>query len=686
MTEDLLLEIGTEEIPAGYIPPILEQMEEKAISFFEEERVDYKEIAAYGTPRRLVLYAKEVSEEARDLEVEILGPSKKAAFDEEGRLTKAVIRFTQSQGVKVEDLKTKGTKRGEYLLAIKKLEGKATPLALQTILPKLITSLSFPKSMRWGEGELRFARPIRWLLALFGEDVINFGLDGIRAGRITYGHRFLAPNPIEIKGPSEYLRKLEKAYVLVLPERRKEIIQSELLKIAYEGGGRPFRNESLIDEVTYLVEYPVVIRGTFDKKFLKLPSEVLVAAMSEHQRYFPIEDSNGRLLNSFLVVSNGSEEAKENIRVGNERVLQARLEDAAFFFDQDMKISLEARLEKGKGRIFQEKLGTMYQKTERVVKLAQILVRQIDPTLEEKAKRAALLSKADLSTEMVGEFPKLQGIMGYHYALCQGEDEEVAKAIREHYMPRFADDRLPETQVGMVVSMADKMDSVVSLFTVGLIPTGSEDPYALRRQAQGMINIILENNLTLSIRSLIKEAMGLLDRENGRIDEIEAFFSQRITAALANKGIADDEIEAVMKSGFDDPLDTFYRAKALRGIRKEEDFEHWAVAFKRMMNIIKKEGGMRLAECNRGIFKEPAELTLYQTYRDTREEIERYIENMDYKKALAILATLREPVDRFFDDVLVMVEDERIRENRLTLLSNIASLFLRIADISYLQI
>jgi len=686
MTKDLLLEIGTEEIPAGYIPPILEQMEEKAISFFEEERVDYREIAAYGTPRRLVLYAKEVSEEARDLEVEILGPSKKAAFDEEGRLTKAAIRFTQSQGVKVEDLKTKGTKRGEYLLAIKKLEGKATPLALQTILPKLITSLCFPKSMRWGEGELSFARPIRWLLALFGEDVINFGLDGIRAGRITYGHRFLVPNPIEIKSPSEYLRKLEKAYVLVLPERRKEIIQSELLKIAYEGGGRPFRDESLLDEVTYLVEYPVVIRGTFDEKFLKLPSEVLVAAMSEHQRYFPIEDSNGRLLNSFLVVSNGPEEAKENIRVGNERVLQARLEDAAFFFDQDMKISLEARLEKGKGRIFQEKLGTMYQKTERVVKLTQILVRQIDPTLEEKAKRAALLSKADLSTEMVGEFPKLQGIMGYHYALCQGEDEEVAKAIREHYMPRFADDRLPETRVGIVVSMADKMDSVVSLFTVGLIPTGSEDPYALRRQAQGMINIILENNLSLSIRSLIKEAMGLLDRENGRIDEIEAFFSQRIAAALANKGIADDEIEAVMKSGFDNPLSTLYRAQALREIRREGDFEHWAVAFKRMMNIIKKEGGMRLAECNRGIFKEPAELTLYQTYRDTREEIERYIENMDYKKALAILATLREPVDRFFDDVLVMVEDERIRENRLTLLSNIASLFLRIADISYLRI
>lgn len=687
MAKDLLLEIGTEEIPAGYIPPALNQMQEKIKFFLDEERIGTGEISTYGTPRRLTLYIKDVNESASDLETEILGPHKKAAFDEDGKPTKAAIGFARSQGVGVEDLKIKETKKGEYVYAIKKVEGKATSLALKTLLPGFIISLSFPKSMRWGSTDLSFARPIRWILTLFGKDVIDFELDGLRSEKITYGHRFLAPGPIEISNPSEYMGKLEKAYVLVEGKRRKELIQKELVRVAKEGGGSPLKDDKLIDEVTYLVEYSVVIGGTFNQRYLKLPPEVLIAAMCEHQRYFPVEDNEGNLLNSFLVVSNGPEKAKKIIRQGNERVLLARLEDASFFFDQDMKIPIESRVEDEKGRIFHEKLGTIYEKTQRLVELAKILACRIDPELEEKARRAAWLCKADLSTEMVGEFPKLQGIMGCHYALRQGEDDEVARAIQEHYLPRFADDQLPKTRTGVVVSLADKLDSIVALFTVGLVPTGSEDPYGLRRQAQGMINIILENSLSLSLRDLIEDSVNLLDKGEKAMGEIGAFFGQRITVALTNRDIADDEIEAVFKVGFDNPLNALHRAMALKQVRGGEDFEHLAVAFKRTMNILNKKGeGSREQGVREELFEEETEKLLYQTYLEIKEKVVHQIEKKDYIQALTILATLREPVDKFFDDVLVMAEDGGLRENRLALLSCIAQLFLRIADISYLRI
>jgi len=691
MRKDMLLEIGTEEIPAGYIQPALWQMERLAKNLLESERIGFREVKTFGTPRRLALFVKGVSTSGEERIVEIVGPPKRVAFEKCGEPAKAGFGFAKSQGVEVGQLKIKETQKGEYVYVEKKLAGKETKEFLREVMPKIITSLSFAKSMCWGEGSLRFGRPIRWILSLFDRETVEFSLDGLSSGNLTFGHRFLSSGAIKVDRPDQYLEKLSQAFCIANQEERREIVFQDLKRLAKEEGGEPLIEEGLLDEVTCLVEYPRVLLGHFEEEFLALPGDVLIASMTSHQRYFPVADKEGKLLPAFLVVSNNTQAADREITCGNQRVLRARLADAQFFFNEDRKVSLEERVEQERQVIFEERLGSLYDKTERIVKLAGFITSSVDSALVPVVERAAFLSKADLLTEMVGEFPKLQGIMGYHYALAQGEEKEVAEAIKEQYLPLGAKDSLPETLCGAILSLADKLDTIAGSFSIGLIPTGSEDPYGLRRQAQGAVNIILDKKLSLSLRLLINKALkGLGDkvREEEKKPILLAvldFFAQRMRYILTEKGLELDEVEAVLAVGFDNLVETEERAKALNEVRVEADFESLSIGFKRAVNILKKGIRDQGSGIRRELLREKAEEELYSRYLEIESEVKGLLRKRNYQEALKILATLREPIDNFFDQVMVMVEDKDLCLNRLFLLKLVTDLFLKIADFSYLK-
>ncbi|MBU0568121.1 glycine--tRNA ligase subunit beta [bacterium] len=691
MRKDMLLEIGTEEIPAGYIQPALWQMERLAKNLLESERIGFGEVKTFGTPRRLALFVKGVSTSGEERIVEIVGPPKRVAFEKCGEPAKAGFGFAKSQGVEVGQLKIKETQKGEYVYVEKKLAGKETKEFLREVMPKIITSLSFAKSMCWGEGSLRFGRPIRWILSLFDRETVEFSLDGLSSGNLTFGHRFLSSGAIKVDRPDQYLEKLSQAFCIANQEERREIVFQDLKRLAKEEGGEPLIEEGLLDEVTCLVEYPRVLLGHFEEEFLALPGDVLIASMTSHQRYFPVADKEGKLLPAFLVVSNNTQAADREITCGNQRVLRARLADAQFFFNEDRKVSLEERVEQERQVIFEERLGSLYDKTERIVKLAGFITSSVDSALVPVVERAAFLSKADLLTEMVGEFPKLQGIMGYHYALAQGEEKEVAEAIKEQYLPLGAKDSLPETLCGAILSLADKLDTIAGSFSIGLIPTGSEDPYGLRRQAQGAVNIILDKKLSLSLRLLINKALkGLGDkvREEEKKPILLAvldFFAQRMRYILTEKGLELDEVEAVLAVGFDNLVETEERAKALNEVRVEADFESLSIGFKRAVNILKKGIRDQGSGIRRELLREKAEEELYSRYLEIESEVKGLLRKRNYQEALKILATLREPIDNFFDQVMVMVEDKDLCLNRLFLLKLVTDLFLKIADFSYLK-
>ncbi|RLB07319.1 MAG: glycine--tRNA ligase subunit beta, partial [Deltaproteobacteria bacterium] len=506
MKKGMLLEVGTEEIPSLFIPKALDAMKEILKNEMDAQRVDYGEIKAVGTPRRLALFA-ELEQRQRPLEKERLGPPKNVAFDTQGRPTKAALGFAQREGVRVDDLEIVHTGKGEYLCVRKQEAGRQTREILSEVLPRLIASIPFPKSMRWSDLELRFARPIHWILALFDAEVVPFTMENLTSASFTRGHRFLHPDLIEVKGFKDYLEGLRQASVVVDPEERRELIRRRVREAAQKVGGRPLEDEDLLEEITYLVEYPVAICGRFDNGYLDLPKEVLITAMQQHQRYFPVVDGQGRLLPYFVAVSNIMARDMEVVREGNERVLRARLADAQFFFQEDQKVPLEQRVQELKGVIFQAKLGTSYEKVIRIRELALRLAEELAPEDKEVVARGAYLCKADLVTEMVGEFPHLQGVMGREYALRSGEDPAVAQVIFEHYLPRFAGDALPSTKAGDMVSIADKLDTIIGCFGVGLIPTGASDPFALRRQALGIIHIILDKGYTISLQKMITMAL-----------------------------------------------------------------------------------------------------------------------------------------------------------------------------------
>jgi glycyl-tRNA synthetase beta chain len=686
--KELLLEIGTEEIPAGFIPQALVDLEALVKKELEASRIDFNGIKTLGTPRRLVLVIRSVSEKQRDEETKKIGPSKQAAFDAEGNPTKAAIGFAKSQSVPVESLTTIQTDKGEYACAVKKELGRPTSELLVSLLPKWILSIPFQKSMKWADVPIRFARPVHWILALFGGKVVSFKVGHIRSGKITYGHRFMHPGPVSIKDFQSYLQKMREASVIVDPAERKKKIEDGMAREAAKVSGRVLKDGDLLNEVNFLVEYPVALCGTFDNKFLSLPREILIHSMKEHQRYFPVSDNHGKLLPYFICISNIHPKNRKAVVRGNEKVLKARLSDAVFFFEDDLKIPLEKRVEQLKKVVFQAKLGTSYEKVMRFRQLALWITERIDPNLREAVERTSLLCKADLVTGMVGEFPKLQGIVGKEYARLSKERPEVAEAIYEHYLPGFSGDRLPSTPIGDIVSMADKMDTIVGCFGVGLVPTGTADPFGLRRQALGILRIILEKKYSISLRGLIEESEKQLKEKMERSveqvkEEVLDFFRVRYQNFLLDNGYPFDVTDAVLSISFDELLDVQGRIDALRKAKEWKDFESIVIAFKRAMNILK--GAPSKRELNSSLFAESAEQNLYQSFLKAKEKIGLHLDKRDYPSVLLEMTQMKKPIDDFFDGVMVMAEDEAIRNNRLALLDEIGKLFLRIADFSKLS-
>jgi glycyl-tRNA synthetase beta chain len=681
---ELLLEIGTEEIPSGFTPKAMEEMQSLLEKAFQAQRIGYKDIKPMGTPRRLVLVATGVAPAQEGRIVETIGPAKRIAFDPQGNPTKAALGFARGQGIPVEELQTVRTEKGEYVCARKEEKGEETFQLLPAILPRLIASIPFPKSMRWMDLDNSFARPIHWLLALFDGKVIPFQIGNIASGNVSRGHRFMALGSFQVKDLPDYLRRLKNSFVIVNPEERRELILAEVNKAAGEVSGHIFKDDGLLEIVTHLVEYPVALRGGFGKEFLSLPREVLISAMREHQRYFSVCDAKGDLLPYFIAVSNTKPRDPRVVIRGNERVLRARLSDAQFFFMEDQKAPFAHRLEGLKKVVYHSKLGTSYEKVMRVSGLADFLAQRIDPSLLETVKRAAVLCKGDLITGMVGEFPSLQGVMGQVYARLSGEKEEVALAIYEHYLPTASGGALPTSQPGAILSLSDKLDTISGCFGVGLIPTGTADPYALRRQTLGIINIILDKRFSLSLSELIEKSLSCLKEKIERpLQEVQAevleFFKGRMQNLLVGRGIAADAVEAASASGFDDLMDLEKRAQALHDLKKEPGFEPLAVAFKRVVNISKSHPP---APVSPEWFENPAEDRLLEAYRLIGQNAEASITRKDYPSALKELSLLRKPVDEFFDGVMVMVEDEKVRTNRLSLLSNISQLFFKIGDFS----
>ena len=689
---DYLLEIGTEEIPAKFMASALKQLEDLAAKKFHEQRIKYASIRTMGTPRRLALLVQGLAEQEEDWRQEVRGPAKKAAFDGAGRPTKAALGFARAQGVAVENLVVKEIGNGAYLFAMKEVKGRAAAKVLAEIVPQLISEINFPKPMRWGEQELRFARPIRWLVSLFDEQIIPLEIAGLQADRITRGHRFLGEERIMLKYPQTYEQQLKENYVLVDQEARKEECWRQISEEAAKIQGKVELDEKLLEEVTYLLEWPTALRGSFAAEYLKLPEEVVITPMREHQRYFPVREQGGNLLNCFITVRNGNSEHLDLVRVGNEKVLKARLADARFFWAEDLKVKLEDYLPRLEKLVFQESLGTVAQKTERVRKTVTQLAEklQLERTVTEDACRAARLAKADLVTNMVGEFPELQGIMGRYYALHAGEKEVVAQAILEHYQPRFAGDALPSCLAGALVSIADKMDTLAGCFAIGIEPTGSQDPYALRRQALGVCLILLEHQLELGLDELIGIALanyqGLVSEaqlgEQTRA-KIKEFFQARLKNILSEKGHQYDVIEAVLAVEAGNLLTTLFRAEALSQMKDEENFRALLTSFTRAYNLTKEKKSGQIKSC---YFEDQTERDFYEALGKTTEKLKPLLAQRDFRGVLQELSALTGFVNDFFTAVMVMTEEKNVRENRLGLLAWLVNLTQNVGDLSKIVI
>jgi glycyl-tRNA synthetase beta chain len=684
MNKELLLEIGTEEIPAAFLPRAINDMEEIIKKYLQEKRIPFTGVKAMATPRRLCLHVAELAVKQEDQSIEKIGPAKKSAFDEKGNPSKAALGFAKGQGLEFSQLETIITDKGEYLCARKTISGKATLAILPDILIKLITSIPFRKSMRWADFEMRFARPVHWLLAMYGSDVVPIKLETIQSSNSSRGHRFLSPAPFVVKDFADYVAKLRKNFVIVDPDERRKTILEEAQKAAAEIGGKIFCTDELLETVTFIVEYPVVIRGGFDKAFLQVPKEVLTTTMISHQKYFPVVDNAGNLLPYFISVSNTKARDLGIISQGNEKVLRARLADAQFFFEEDKKVPLEKRLDSLKKVVFHRLLGTSYEKVMRFRELAGKIADRINPAIKSSVDRTALLAKADLETQMVGEFSELQGIMGSKYALLAGENPVIAQAIYEHYLPIAAGGDLPQTDEGAIVGIADKIDTIVGFFGVCLPPTGTADPYALRRQALGIINIILEKHYPLTLDYLIDESLVGLSTilkkppQDVKKDVLD-FFAGRLENQLIAQGYAYDTVEAVLATGFSDVVLAIAKIKALQAFREDPEFEPVSVAFKRVDNILKD---FRNPQVSIAFFATDVEKNLFASFGKIKKQVETCIGKKDYDHALKELANLRPPVDAFFDGVMVMDKDEKIRFNRLSLLAEISTLFHNVADFS----
>ncbi len=684
----LLFEIGCEEIPSRFIPGALEQFQKAAAGLLDDYRLKHGAVEALGTPRRLVLVVAELEEMQPDLVEQIKGPPVDRAYDAQKDPTKALLGFIQGHGVPLEAVRQEELKGAPYIMIDKETSGRPTPELLTELLPKLIQRLSFPRPMYWRQKDVRFARPIRWLLALYGNHPVHFNYAGVEAGKATYGHRFLAPGPFNVDSADHYFTVLADKYVVVDPSRRREMIIEQLNRKAEAQGGKALVDEGLLEEVTYLVEYPVAVDGAFDPVYLDLPQEVPITSMQHHQRYFPIvEKESGRLMPSFVGISNNR--FNPTISKGYTKVLSARLADGRFFFDEDRKMPLESYVEKLESVVFLESLGTLDQKRQRLLELTGKLgiALRLPAGQIETAKRVAHLCKADLVTGLVKEFPELQGVMGREYALLSGETGVVAAGIYDHYLPRFNGDQLPESIEGGLVSLADRIDTLAGCFAIGIQPTGSQDPYALRRQAQGAIAILNSFGLQLTVDEYIGiglEAIGdTLKLDDARKAELQTqladFLVQRIRFALQEKDMEYDLIEAVLGVPFKSVSEIIIKAVVLKDYLNGPLLDEVTVAYNRVATLAGKADGGKV---DKALFEEVAEKELLMTLQAVESALKGHD---DPAFILEKLQILKQPVDNFFDNVMVMAEDEILRKNRLNLLAALKATFNRLADFSKLQ-
>ncbi len=688
MGKEFYLEIGSEEIPAGYILPALEAMSGQMIRFLDENRIGYGIPAATGTPRRLVLWVPDVTPQQEACTIEIIGPPRQVAFDAAGKPTKAAEGFAKGQGVPLDALQIKKTPKGEYLCIVKEEAGLPTRELLERILPDFIAHIPFPKSMRWGSLSVSFARPIHWIVAILGKEVLNFTYGDIRSGNRSLGHRFMSPEWIEVTDYTSHVENLRRHFVHLDVKERRELIGRGIQEAAQKVGGCILADEELLDEVTQLVEFPHPIVGEFETKYLDLPPELLITVIKKHQRYFAVTDRDGNLMHYFVTVSNTVPRDDGLVAGGNARVVRARLEDARFYYLEDQKVRLEDRAEQLRGVVFHSKMGTSWEKMERFSALARWIGERLCPDKLPAISRTAFLCKADLLSGVVGEFPELQGVMGRVYARLQGEPEEVAEAIFEHYLPVRAGGPIPESEVGAVLSIADKMDTIVGCFGVGLIPTGTADPFALRRQTLGIIRIILEKPYRISLTHLIDQAVPLfkskMTEPSDTVKEgVLEFFRGRLHHLLVSQdGYAPDIVDASLAVGIEDLVDAVARTRALAAFKSRPDFESLAAAFKRVVNIIKEA---ETTPVQPELLQNTAEQALFNAFKETEGAVDACLARSDYDGALEAMARLKEFIDGFFDSVLVMDRDEGIRRNRLGLLTRVRDLFNRVADFRKIQ-
>ena len=682
----LLLEIGTEDLPARFISPALQQLKDNTVKILREYYIECSGANVFGTPRRLALIVEGLPQMQEDRTKEVYGPSKKAAFDANGNPTRAAAGFAQSQGVRVESLVIKQKDKGEYLVAVIEEKGMYVREVLPEILKKAVLSIHLPKAMKWGDSNLRFVRPIRWFLALFDTDIINFEIDGIKSSNLTKGHRFLSPAAFQIKEIPSYRKLLSNNYVIVDRDERKKNISGKMRDLLSERGERPIEDNELLDTVVNLVEYPVPVIATFSDDYLKLPKELLITVMKGHQKYFAAENADGTITNSFVVISNTSEDNADTVRVGAERVIKARFEDARFYFEEDRKKPLSDRIEDLKKVTFQESLGSLYEKIERTAAIAGFLADKLLPSAKDKLIRAAWLAKTDLISGVVREFPELQGTMGKYYAVHDGEDREVATAIEEHYLPSYSGGVLPKTDIGALLSMADKMDNIAAFFSIGLIPTGSEDPFALRRQALGIIAILFDKGYDITLEDLLDKALeNLSDASN--LSEVREkvlqFYRARLETILSDKGYSADLIQSILPMSTNIRLrEILERLAAVDEFKSTREYNDFLAAIKRMNNIIPKTAVPKLKA---DLLSEEAEKYLGEKLAVVSIDLEKLLKEGKFYGAIVLLATLTGPINTFFEKVLVMDKREEIKLNRLSLLNEIWSNVSMIADFSKLS-
>ncbi|MBP9516614.1 MAG: glycine--tRNA ligase subunit beta [Veillonella sp.] len=683
MAKDLLFEIGAEEIPAGFMPSILQQLQDLTAQKLQDAHLPFGTVTTYGTPRRVAVLVKDLADQSADISERHKGPSVSIAYDADGNATKAAIGFARGKGLDVADLVVEDG----YIFAETTSKGVSAEDIVKEILPQLISGLNFPKSMHWGNLDDKFVRPVRWLVALLDDQVIPVEFATVQSGNVSRGHRFLGESEFVIANPADYVATLEKNFVMVDQNKRREVIKKQLFAIAAEKNADIVWDDDLLEEILYLVEWPTALCGGFEDSYLALPDAAIITPMKDHQRYFPLMSKDGKLLPMFLTVRNGNDKSIEVVQVGNERVLRARLDDAKFFFNEDRKKALIDREEGLTKIVFQEGLGNLADKTKRLLELGRVFGEacELDEDAAVELERATLLAKTDLTTGMVTEFTELQGVMGKEYALLDGESPEVAEAIFEQYLPRFAGDVLPKTDTGKVLSIIDKVDNIVATFSRGLIPTGSQDPYALRRQTIGILNILLESKWNVNLGPIFVAAMNLLnvpaDKQAELQGQLEEFFTLRLKNIYLDRQIPHHVIDLLLSNTALSVADAEGLANAVMNNRIDENVE-LVQAYTRMYNLVKDVTYTGVDESK---LVEDAEKALFADATKAAAVSQEAWDNMDYAGVVAVPATLVDSINKFFEDVMVMDKDEVIKANRLQLVRLAYSVIAVIGDVSKLK-